>query len=112
MEDYIAYNINRRVQDNVKAFGVEGFFIFALMGILLFSFILLVILNTFLNVIIATIISIGLFVFSGIIATYLSRQWGIRGMIRKLGSFRQPQDIFCNCMTFKINKHEDRILGR
>lgn len=46
MEDYIAYNINRRVQDNVKAFGVEGFFIFALMGILLFSFILLVILNT------------------------------------------------------------------
>ena len=96
MEDYIAYNINRRVQDNVKAFGVEGFFIFALMGILLFSFILLVILNTFLNVIIATIISIGLFVFSGIIATYLSRQWGIRGMIRKLGSFRQPHYIFCN----------------
>lgn len=111
MEDYIAYNINRRVQDNVKAFGVEGFFIFALMGILLFSFILLVILNTFMNVIIATIISIGLFVFSGIIATYLSRQWGIRGMIRKLGSFRQPRDIFCKCMTFKIKAHENRSSG-
>lgn len=109
--EYIIYNVNRKIQSNVKAFGLEGFFIFLLMGILVLSFILLIILNTFLNVILATFISIALFVIAGGIATYISQKIGIRGLVKRIGSLRQVRQIFCKRYTFNTRLHEDWTLG-
>ena len=102
-QEYIIYDVNKKIQKNIKAFGLEGFFVFTLLASLLFSFIILMILNTLLNVIVATLFSIIFFMLTGVVSTFLSKKYGIRNLMLLLGARKQAEIIICQSRKIKIN---------
>lgn len=104
--NYQVWEVNKKIQKNVKAFGVEGIFLFFLMAWLIICFILLIILRSLFDVVTASIIALALFLIAVGICSYFSKQFGIRMLIEKIGSTRQPDCIFSNHKHFQIRRNE------
>lgn len=106
--DVIVYEINKKIQNDVCAFGVRGGFIFAMMAWLIICFIILMVIKSYLGVIFASLTVVILFLIAYGITTYLSKQYSIRGLMRKIGSLRQPAKILCLNMKFTINDENNK----
>ena len=105
--EYTVYDINRKIQQDVKAFGVSGIFLFFLMGWLIFSFIILIILKSILDIFLSSLLALVFFLSAYGISAYFSKNYGIRNLIKKIGSHRQPRAIFCKHIKFKL-PHDDQ----
>ena len=104
-KDIIVFEINKKIQDDVCAFGVRGGFIFAMMAWLIVCFIILMAIKSYLGVILASITVVILFFIAYGIASYLSKRYSIRLLMRKIGSYRQPSEIIC--LNMKINIRDE-----
>lgn len=103
MEDeYIIWEVHKKIQKNVSAFSVEGGFLFFLMGWLIFCFIILMLIKSALGVILSSIVAVALFLIVAAIAIFLSQRYGIRGLCKKIGANRQPKEIICFKINFKL----------
>lgn len=106
-EDYIIWEVHKKIQKNVSAFSVEGVFLFFLMGWLIFCFIILMLIKSILGVILASIVTVALFLIVALIAIFLSQRYGIRGLCKKIGAGRQPSEIICTKINFTIKNERN-----
>lgn len=102
--EYQVWEVNKKIQKNVKAFSLEGGFLFFLMAWLIICFIILMVLRSLFNVYIASVLSITLFLIVAGVCSYFSQRYGIRKLIEKIGAIRQPKSIFSKHKHFKLNK--------
>lgn len=107
-EDIIIYEIHKKIQNDVCAFGVRGGFIFAMMAWLIACFIILMIIKSYLGVILASVTVVAFFFIAYGIISYLSKQYSIRGLMKKIGSLRQPAEILCLNMKFRIMDEDNK----